>query len=156
MVSELLKTVIQAGSIIVGWIVVHKLSAARDRDKARREMLARAADALGDELTKLFASAKSYHTTDRNIEMEDSLKMTLQDISARTSLLVDISNEETELSLCKSALLSVKKAITGIHFEDEHDGPLEQGSQQIQLITSEILRAKRYFLQLKHKQFPAK
>jgi len=153
-IAEVLRTAIQAISIVVGWVVVHKLSAARDRDRARREMLAKAADALGDEVGKLFMSAKEYHTKVRDRGLEDALKMALQDISARTSLLSDISKDVKELGSCRSAILAMKKAITATHFEDEHDGSLEQGSQQIQSITAEGLRVKQCFLKLKHRQFP--
>jgi hypothetical protein len=56
--------------------------------------------------------------------------------------------------MCQRGVLATKVAITGSHFEDEHAGPLDPSAQTIQLITAEILRTKRYFLQLKHKQFP--
>jgi hypothetical protein len=94
--DDVLKTLIQAGSIIIGWIVVHRLSARRDRDKARREMIAKAADALSDEITKLFWIARDYHTKVRDIGVEDNIKMMLQDISARTTLLADISKDSAE------------------------------------------------------------
>ena len=153
-VVEVIKTLFQTISIVVGWLVVHKLSAARDRDKARREMLAKTADALSDEVGKLFMSAKDYHAKGRDSALEDTLKMSLQDLSARTSLLSDISKDAKELGSCRSAILAMKKAITATHFEDEHDGPLKQGSQQIQTITAEGLRVKQCFLRLKHRQFP--
>jgi hypothetical protein len=119
-------------------------------------MIAKAADALGAEIGELLSSAREYHIQQRDIAVEENLKIVLQDLSARTSLLSDVCDDNAELSLCRSGVLAVKKAITGSHFEDEHDGALSASAQQIQVITAEILRAKRYFLQLKHKQFPRK
>lgn len=152
--SEALKTLFQVISIVIGWYVVHRLSAARDRDKARREMLAKAAEGLSDEVSKLLVSTREYHTKARDRAVEDALKMTLQDISVRTSLLSDISEDAKELGSCRSAILAMKRATTATHFEDEHDGPLDLNSQQIQSITAEGLRVRHCFLKLKHRQFP--
>lgn len=152
--AEILKNLVQVVSVAVGWFVVHKLSAGRDRDKARREMLAKAADGLSDEVGKLMIMAREYHIKERDESIEDILKMTLQDLSARTSLLSDISSESAALAACRSAILSLKKAITGIHFEDEHEMPLMPNDAQLQRIAAEILRVKQCFLKLKHKQFP--
>ena len=152
--AEFFKLLFQVTSIVVGWVVVHRLSVKRDHDKARREMLVKASDALSDEVDKIFNSAKAYHLTERDRDVEDSLKMSLQDISARTSLMSDISPDARELGSCRSAILSMKKAITATHFEDEHDQPLLVGNDQIQIIASEVLRAKQCFLKLKHRQFP--
>jgi hypothetical protein len=153
-VSEVLKAVIQTGAIVIGWVVVHKLSAARDRDKARREMLVKAADSLNEEIGKLFIGAKDYHSKARELGQEVVLKMTFQDLSARTNLLSDICGDHKELASCRSAILAMKKAISSAHFEDEHIEPLDLGSPQIQTITAEALRAKQSFLRLKHRQFP--
>lgn len=152
-VSEVLKALIQTGAIVIGWVVVHRLSAARDRDKARREMLVKAADSLSDEIGKLFIGAKDYHSKARELAQEIVLKMTLQDLSARTNLLSDICGDQKELASCRSAILALKKAISAVHFEDEHNEPLDLGSPQIQSIAAEALRAKQSFLRLKHRQF---
>ena len=117
-------------------------------------MLAKAADGLSDEVGKLLISAREYHTKARDRDVEDALKMTLQDISVRTSLLSDISKDAKELASCRSAILAMKKAITATHFEDEHVVPLDLNSQQIQSITAEGLRVRHCFLKLKHRQFP--
>jgi hypothetical protein len=154
-VSEVVKTLIQVVSVALGWYVVHKLSEARDRDKARRDILVKAADGLSDDASKLLAVARDYHTKSRDRTTEDTIKMTLQDISARTNLLSDISPEVKELASCRSAILAFKKAITATHFEDEHDATLEPGAQQLQSIAAEGLKVKQCFLRLKHKQFPS-
>ena len=110
--NEIAKTLIQTSAIIVGWVVVHRLSAARDKDKARREMLSKAADTLCEDVGKLFHSAKDYHLTERDKSLEINLKMTLQDISMRTSQLVDITTEPKEIKICRKALIDLKKTIT--------------------------------------------
>ncbi len=153
-VAEVVKTLAQTVAIVIGWVVVHRLSAKRDRDKARREMLAKAADSLSDEIGKLFIGAKDYHSKPRELAQEIVLKMTLQDISARTNLLSDICSDKQELASCRSAILAMKRAISSAHFEDEHNGSIELSSPQIQSITSEALRVKQSFLRLKHRQFP--
>ena len=55
--GEVVKTIVQLAAIVAGWGIVHRLSTARDRDKARRELLVKAADSLGDEALKLLALA---------------------------------------------------------------------------------------------------
>lgn len=152
--AEVIKNLVQVFSVAVGWYVVHKLSEGRDRNKARREMLAKAADGLHDEVGKLMLAAREYHLKERDKSVEDNLKMTLQDLSARTSLLADICLDVKELASCRSAIISLKKAITAYHFEDEHLIPLMLGDSQLQTIISEGLRVKQCFLRLKHKQFP--
>jgi hypothetical protein len=154
--SEVFKTLIQVASIGLGWVVVHKLSATRDQDKARREMLAKAADSFSEEVGKLMTSAREYHVKTRDIGLEESIKMSLQDISARTSLLSDISPDARELGSCRSAILALKRATTATHFEDEHTGALQLSAPQLQTIAAEGLKVKQCFLRLKHKQFPAK
>jgi hypothetical protein len=153
--SEVLKTLIQVVSVALGWYVVHRLSVARDRDKARRDLLVKAADSLSDDAGKLLSVARDYHTKNRDRAVEDTIKMTLQDISARTNLLSEISLEAKELASCRSAILAFKKAITATHFEDEHEATLEPGAPQLQSIAAEGLKVKQCYLKLKHKQFPS-
>lgn len=153
--TEVVKTLVQVASVAVGWFVVHKLSAARDRDKARRDLLVKAADSLSEDAGKLLATAREYHTKARERSTEDVIKMSLQDMSIRTNLLSDISPEAKELASCRSAILNFKKAVTSTHFEDEHISCLESGAPQLQAIAAEGLKVKQSFLKLKHKQFPA-
>lgn len=153
--SGTVNLLVQVTAIVIGWIVVHKLSAARDRDKARREMLAKAADGLSDDVGKLLITARDYHTQARDRRIEDQIKMTLQDISIRTSTLYQISTDTKELAACRSSILSMKKAISFVHFEDEHTVPIELASPQVQSIVADALRVKQNFLKLKHCQFPA-
>lgn len=151
---EIFKLLLQFGAIISGWIVVHKLSVARDVDKARREMIGKAADALVDDFGKLFTAAKDYHMKERDIESEDSIKMTLQDISGRINILQRVASNSSDLTICSQSFVELRKAITGDHFEDEHSGPIPATSNQLKIVVDQILRAKRSFQELKHKQFP--
>lgn len=153
--SEIIKIIIQVVSVAIGWYVVHRLSVARDRDKARRDLLVKAADGLNEDIGKLIAAAKDYHTKIRDKSVEDIIKTTLQDISARTNLLSDISHEAIELASCRSAILGFKKSITSNHFEDEHEVALESDAPQLQSIAAAGLKVKQCYLKLKHKQFPA-
>ncbi len=151
--QELLRALIQVTPVVLGWLVVHKLSVARERDKARREVLAKSVDSLNDELSKIFALALDYHGNERVRTKENAIKMNLQDISERTNQLAILTNEGALTKFCKAAVLSLKKSITGSHFEDEHLEKIDLASEQIQLIAAEVLKAKRAFLRLKHSQF---
>jgi hypothetical protein len=142
MVDSETMTIAQTILIIIGWVVVHKLSTARDRDKARRELLVKAADSLIQDTSELIKKSWDYHTKKRDMLLEIEIKMMLQDISTRTSMLSDISSDAKELGSCRSAIIAMKKSITALHFEDEHDLPLGQESSQIQSITAESLRVK--------------
>ncbi len=151
--TEFLRFVSQAAVVVVSWVVVHHLSARRDRDKARREMLVKSADILGDIADKLLTSARDYHVKSRDINLEISIKMTLQDLNLRIIVLSDICADTQKLAACRSGLLGLKRAITGQHFEDEHNSLLKDSDAQLQEIASQVLQVKLSFLKLKHHQF---
>lgn len=145
----------QAVTIVFGWIVVHRLSSTRDRDKARRELVAKAADGLSDIADGLLIKARFYHLNPRGMEQEIQIKMSLQDASLRTNGLGSVCASSSELATCRAALTGLKQAITSRHFEDEHAHPLDETSAQLQDIAAEVMRVKQAFLRLKHSQFPA-
>jgi hypothetical protein len=151
--AEILKIAVQIAAVVIGWIIVHKFSIARDRDKARREMVSKAADSLTDEITKLVSSATVYHLASRDTSKENELKTVLQDFSTRASLLSLISDDNSELAALRSSVIGLRKAITGEHFEDEHAAPLSQNSIQVQSIAEAALRAKEKLTKLKYCQF---
>jgi hypothetical protein len=151
---ELLQSIVQIAAIIVGWIVVHRLSASRDIDKARREMVAKTADAMSEELSRLLLSAKDYHIKERDVASEESLKLILQDQAIRVSLLSDISNDYKELAALRGSVLALRRAITAKHFEDEHTSPLNANDNQIQVIAESVLKFKQCLVRLKNRQFP--
>ena len=154
--GSFVQVIFQTASVVVGWIVVHKLSVARDLDKARREMLIGVTDRLSNDVTGLLDRALKYHTTSRNTDIEQNLKLVLQDISSSTSILTEISSNDNELRQCRTAILGLKKSITGTHFEDEHNTPIPEGSEQIQAIASDALKLKLSYQRLKQRQFLSK
>jgi hypothetical protein len=151
--SEFVKFIGQVATIVFGWGVVHKLSASRDLDKSRREIVAKAADALSETADKLLLDARTYHLGDRSRNQEVQIIMALQDASIKTSALPSVCTSSSELVACRCAITSLKQAITSKHFEDEHNYPLDESDQQIQDIAAEVLRTKQVFMKLKHSQF---
>lgn len=142
--------------VIVGWAVVHTLTARRDRDKARREMVSKAIDGIAESLSKIHEAARHYHLEERNVPAELQLKNSLQDFSMCLVGLgpVCAAKEREALGRCNRDAGTLRRAITGKHFEDEHTEPLEPGAEQLQDIAEAYLNAKRNLLQLKYAQFP--
>lgn len=153
---EILKVLISTIIIVIGWVVVHKLSVARDRDSSRREMIIDAANLMMKDIDDVFIHSYNYHSSIRDKSIEIALKMSLQDLSYRITQLKDITADENEIKLCRNTMLEMKKAISMKHFEEEHDGPIDQNSQQIQTIALTTLKLKQTFLKLKHNQFSIK
>jgi hypothetical protein len=152
--GEFLKWLGQALVLGVGWVVVHRLSALRDRDKARREMVAASASDLMEVIDDIFHCARQYHLKPREISAELRIKMSIQDVAARIAGLSDVCNAEAVLAPCRTEIGGVRRAITGHHFEDEHEGALQPSDKQLEVIADAVLRAKRQLLRLKHLQFP--
>ncbi|MDQ0040856.1 hypothetical protein [Variovorax boronicumulans] len=148
--------VAQAIVVVIGWIVVHNQAAARDRDKARREMISKSADSLADELDELLSQAREYHLKERDRALEVRIKMSLQDAAMRSAGLTIICGDDAALARCRSEIAALRRAVTGNHFEDEHAGALDETDIQFQTIADTLLRAKWGLLQLKHLQYPVK
>lgn len=152
-VREVVAFLAQAIIVVVGWIVVDKLSARREMEKARREILARSADELATTVDRLMLDSRSYHLSARDERTEIGLKMALQDVALRTAALSDLCGDIAQLGACRSGAASFRRAITGTHFEDEHSEPLSLHSEQLELIASEALRARQSYVKLKHRQY---
>ena len=152
--AEFVKWLGQAVVVGFGWWVVHVLTTSRDRDKARREILVDSADGLGESLSALFLEARAYHLASRDVASELRIKMTLQDLAMRATGLSELCRDEAKLAPCRSDIATLRRAITGKHFEDEHLVGIKEADQQLQSIAEAVLRAKRSLLQLKHAQFP--
>ncbi len=152
-VSELGKFIGQAFVVVFGWVVVHRLSTSRDFDKARREMVAKSADSLIESSVALLTDARAYHLATRNIPTELKIKMSLQDLAMRTNGLSEICADKPTLASCRTAIAASRRAITGLHFEDEHEAPLDESSGQLDDIADCVLRTKQCLLNLKHSQF---
>lgn len=151
--GEALTFALNTATVVIGWGVVHWLSSNRDREKSRREMVAKSADALVEETNKIFVDARKYHTEQRDLALETKLKVDLQDLSNCARSLVMLSSDAALLATCRSLTRAYWKAITGGHFEDEHDGPLAQRCSQLELIAAQSLFLKQAFMNLKYQQW---
>lgn len=144
----------QAVVIIVGWWVVHNLSARRDRDKARRDLVVEAADRLSDSADELLNQAVTYHTaSERDLAAERRIKMGLQDLVLQLNEIEGVCGGLHLVSACRSSVGAARRAITGKHFEDEHMSGLSESEDQLQLIASTVLDLKRHLARLKYGQF---
>jgi len=139
--------------IVLGWIVVHLLSARRDREKVRGEMLVKSADNICLQMSELLLLARSYHTTDRSVEAEQRIKMTIQDAAQSVVGLRAIAKSQENVKKCLKAVREVRESITGMHFEDEHVGPVADNDQVLERMASAVMRAKLCLTNLKHGQF---
>jgi len=126
--------------VIFGWWIVHLLSARRDRDKARREMVAKSSDVLNAALNEIVREARKYHCAPRSSAAEQQLKMLIQDVAQSLSGLRLICADKTYLSRSQSAVRGVRISVTGKHFEDEHDGALAADDQVLEIIAQEVTR----------------
>ncbi|WP_343734480.1 hypothetical protein [Acidovorax sp.] len=144
----------QAVVVVAGWYVVHRLTVARDIDKSRREMIAKAADSLIENLTDLLSEIREYHLNDRDFAQELKIKSALQDAAMRTTGLHQVCKERDLISRCNSSLGAVRRAATMEHFEDEHTGPLGQRDRLFEDVAAAVVKAKQDILHLKHSQFP--
>ena len=148
---EFFKWLGQLTAVGLGWYVVHRLSAQRDRDKARREMVAKSADGLTDALLVILSESREYHLKDRDRKLELKLKMSLQDLVMRVQGLSDICTDEKALAPCRAEVAALRRKVTGRHFEDEHIDPLLDSDRQLEDMAEVVMRARRQLLRLKHK-----
>lgn len=150
---ELVAFTAQVIVIVIGWIVVHRLATSREWDKARRDMVSRSADAMTEEIDSLFSMACTYHQKDRTVSEETRIKMSLQGLSIKVCSLSDISTDDASLVLCRQDIIRLRQAITGQHFEDEHECPLMAGHEQLEVIAESAMRLKQGMVRLKHRQY---
>jgi hypothetical protein len=154
--TELLRFAGQTLIVGVGWWLVNRQNVARERDKARREMVVKNADALSDAVDAIFKEAREYHTkADRDHGLEIALKINLQTVSLRVSQLLILTGDPEAITPIELAVVRLRRAITQRHFEDEHDGALQMTSPQSQDIASGVLDVKHGLQQVKHDQFAA-
>ena len=151
---ELIKFAGQAAVVLVGWYVVHRLSITRDRDKSRREMVAKSADTLCDSVDNIFSDARTYHTSARDPSKEFHIKNGLQDLAFRIASLSKLIEEDCYHRLCIDGVMRFRQAVTKDHFEGEHVEPYDGSERQIESIAESALNLKRALLELKHIQFP--
>jgi hypothetical protein len=152
LVFELLKLIIPAIFIISGWVIVHRLTAKRDLEKSRRDVIASSIDKLCEQINNIAQEAQTYHVNQRDISKENNLKRNLQDLSIRTSSLKDLIDNDSCQPIWKN-MTKLKQAITGQHFEDEHIEALANQNSQFELIAEYEVALKRTLFDLKHSQF---
>jgi hypothetical protein len=140
--------------VVAGWAVVHWQARKRDVDKERRSLLSASSAGLIENVNAILILARRYHTTARNLDAEQSIKMQLQDTAESIAAVRKIvrANDGTG-AIAQSAIKRLRIAITGKHFEDEHDQPLSEGDRILELIGAEALNAKRALMQLQYAQY---
>ena len=148
--SELFKFIGQVAIVGLGWVVVHKLTITRELEKTRREMLLNGVDDLLSAVNNVFTDARKYHASkERDVSLEVSIKMALQDISVKLEQISRLTSAGTSEG-CGKSFIGLKRAITLVDFEDEHNGSLHDGSSLQQLIVAQALSLKRSLYELKY------
>ena len=148
--ADFLKFLGQAVTVVAGWVVVHRLSLQRERDKSRREMISKSIDSLAEAIDKVLIDGRKYHLQDRDRELELRIKMALQDLALRLAGLTELQCSHSQIAPARSALVRFRRSLTEHHFEDEHEGKLDPGAAQIELIAAEALKMKQLLLSIKH------
>lgn len=151
--AELFKFAGQVLIGVIGWLVVHKLSRDRDRDKARREMVSKSIDGLTESIDKTLIDGRAYHLKERDTELELRIKIAMQDLALRLGGLGELKCPAAQISATRSALVRFKRAATEKHFEDEHEVPLKPGEAQLELMAAEAQKTKQLLLTIKHGLF---
>lgn len=150
---EFFKLFIQVLFICLGWGVVHHFSRLRDLDKMKREQFIKEAESLIDSVSNILELAREYHLVkSRDLKKESELKVKLQDLSHRISLLNKTSSGSHLISCASKSFVSFRKGISGQNFEDEHLSALTEFSDQLQAIASDAMDLKHMILRFKHMQ----
>lgn len=152
--GEFIKFGGQAIIVVIGWVVVNKLSATREKDKSRKDIIIKSIDSICDSIDKLFEISRDYHSrSTRDHQAEIKIKMLLQDYSLRVASLKDLTGYVPTYIECQDDVLRFRQAITSSHFEDEHTNAEELNSEIFQKIAESALATKRNLITLKHSQF---
>lgn len=149
---DLLKITLQSVLIVIGWIIVHKLSFTRDLQKSRRDTVAASIDKLCDQVNMISEHAVEYHLSDREISREQKLNRILKDLNIRVSSFKDLVNENDDCKQVWQQAIKYKQSITGKHFEDEHVSKLLCSDDVIENIAEQESLLKIYLYDLKHAQ----
>ncbi len=148
---DLLKITLQSVLIVVGWIIVHKLTSTRDLEKSRRDTVAASIDKLCDQVNMISEHAVEYHSNDREIAKEQKLNRILKDLNIRVSSFKDLVNENDCSHVWQQAI-KYKQSITGKHFEDEHISKLICSHEVIENVAEQESLLKVALYDLKHAQ----
>lgn len=148
---ELAKIGLPTIMVIIGWAVVNNQAVIREKEKARRELIAKSADDLCDSVDKLFEYANNYHSSIRDNKLEMQIKIAQNDLSLHVSSLVPITQDKLKLTNCLTSVIKLRQAVSGNHFEDEHLGPISNSSIH-EGIAEASLGMKRCLFELKYSQ----
>lgn len=148
---DLLKIFIQSILIVIGWIIVHKLTSTRDLEKSRRDIVATSIDKLYDQVNIISEHAVEYHSSDREIAKEQKLNRILKDLNIKVSSFKDLVCENDCQQVWQQAI-KYKQSITGKHFEDEHINKLTSSDEVIEDIAEQESLLKVALYDLKHAQ----
>lgn len=129
-------TLLSAVLVIVGWFVVNKTQANRERRKQIREYVV----GLKKELDELEKVAINYHTSERDIPKEREVVSKLGRFEKACNTLPRFiasqkfcrALEPHYLEVDARSLQELRKAMTLFHFADEHTGPLNAQVEFIQ------------------------
>lgn len=153
--SPVAQTFLQALIVVLGWVVVHRLSAARDGRKLRIEVTLRTIDGLSASLNALLELSRDYHASPRDVSREIRIKVALQDFSGSLRALRRVVVSDASQTVCERCITPLRQAITGAHFEDEHDVPLPLTDELVEGIAAEISKAKNALALLRNDQLTA-
>lgn len=127
----LLPSGVSALMVVLGWYVVNKAQANRERRKQIREHIGD----LQDELAELEESAIEYHTIGRDLAKEHRVLYRLGRFEKACSDLPRFVKSQRLLKAVPVSCLEIdatkisalNRSVTLAHFADEHDGPVLMG-----------------------------
>jgi hypothetical protein len=148
MFAPILPSLVSAVMVVVGWYVVNKAQANRERRKQIREYVRD----LRDDLANLETLVIEYHTTERNDAKGHEIISKLGRFEKACSSLPRFLNSQKffkavasdKLNIDGKCLQELRKAMTLNHFADEHAGALGVQDvliQQIELTTGNMQEA---------------
>ncbi len=122
--NTMLPSVVSGVLVVVGWYVVNKAQANRERRKQIREYVTDLATDLDD----IETLAIDYHTTERDVAKEHELISKLGRFEKACSILPKFIDRQTffkavppeKLNVDGESLQQLRKAMTLRHFADEH------------------------------------
>lgn len=131
---EVLKVLLPAALIMLGWIIVHDLSQERDIATARRKALLEQLDLLLKLSEEVLAWVLEYHAKSRDEALERKIVALFSYMGMIVSSLEDLGLDHEAKRALIEAHNGFKRGSTGHHFSDEHDAAWACNSGEIQAI----------------------
>lgn len=119
---------------IIGWPISHWLTLQRENTRFRKETIAKEIGLLLDTVEQLSVKVISYHAEPRSITVEREIKALFSRLSQRIQYLPIQEHDKSGRIDAIAALIEMKRASTGWHFEDEHDGPVDAADEGIAVV----------------------